>query len=67
MYRITSQLCEAFGCSDRHLRSSGLLDKFKAWLKEHPELEISNIPGFGEAVNGEIAEKFRDDYERGGK
>jgi len=43
------------------------LDKFKAWLKEHPELEISNIPGFGEAVNGEIAEKFRDDYERGGK
>jgi len=60
-------LAPLFRCTDRHLRTSGLLDEFKAWLKEHPELEISNIPGFGEAVNGEIAEKFRDEYKKGGK
>ena len=33
MYRITSQLCEAFGCTDAELTSKGIFDEFRAWLK----------------------------------
>lgn len=58
MYRMTSQLCEAFGCTDRELDESGLLDEFNAWLKRHPALKVCHEIHYGEEINGDIADKF---------
>jgi hypothetical protein len=62
MYRMTSQLCEAFGCTDRELETSGLLDAFNAWLKRYPELKACTDIRYGEAINGDIADRFLDFY-----
>jgi hypothetical protein len=58
MYRITTQLSEVFNCTVPELETKGILAKFKAWLKRHPEIEVSWEPHFGEIVNYEIARKF---------
>jgi hypothetical protein len=62
MHRIKSQLCEVFKCTNQQLTSKGNLDKFRAWLKEHPEIEASSNPYSGEMINGEIAVKFFEFY-----
>jgi hypothetical protein len=62
MYRMTSQLCEAFRCTDRELDESGLLDEFNAWLKRHPALKVCHDIRYGEAINGDIAGKFLEFY-----
>ncbi len=58
MYRITSQLCEVFNCTEQRLIKKGILDEFRAWLEEHPEHEVSTDPHCGEMINGDIALKF---------
>ena len=58
MYQIKSQLCEVFSCTDAELTSKGILAKFRAWLKRHPDIEVSLDPYYGEMVNNEIAQKF---------
>lgn len=60
MYRITSQLCEVFNCTEQQLVKKGILDEFRAWLKEHPECSVSIDLLAGEAINGDIALKFFD-------
>lgn len=58
MYRLTSQLCEVFKCTDQQLTKKGILDAFKTWLKEHPEIEVSGDPYLGEIINYDIAAQF---------
>jgi len=58
VYRITSQLCEVFNCTQQQLVKKGILDEFKAWLKTHPECQTSIDPIVGEAINYDIAVKF---------
>ena len=62
MYRITSQLCEVFDCTDQQLKESGKLDQFRAWLKDYPDQTVSSDPAMGEMINGEIAVKFFEFY-----
>lgn len=62
MYRITSQLCEVFNCTEQQLIKKGILDEFRAWLKEHPEYQVSFEPHVGEMINGDIAMKFVEYY-----
>lgn len=58
MYRITSQLCEVFDCTNQQLEESGKLTQFKAWLKDQSDYAISYDLYYGEMVNGELAVKF---------
>jgi len=62
MYRITSQLCEVFDCDNQQLEASGILDTFNEWLKRHPEIGVSHSIEYGEAINGDIADKFFEFY-----
>ncbi len=62
MFRIESQLCEVFDCTNQQLESRGVLDKFNVWLKEHPELMTSGDPLYGEMINSDIAVKFHQEY-----
>lgn len=62
MFRITSQLCEVFGCNKLQLEASGILNIFNEWLKLHPEISVSRNLERGEEINGEIADKFFDFY-----
>ena len=55
MFRITSQLCEVFDCTDQHLEESGKLNQFNTWLKNNPDQVVSHDPFFGEMINEEIA------------
>ncbi len=41
MFRITSQLCEVFGCNKLQLEASSILNIFNEWLKLHPEISVS--------------------------
>ncbi|MCF7970294.1 MAG: hypothetical protein K9L22_03895 [Methylococcaceae bacterium] len=58
MFRITSQLCEVFDCTDQQLEESGLLDQFNAWLKNNTDQVVSHGIEFGEEINREIAVRF---------
>ncbi|MDD5581477.1 MAG: hypothetical protein PHY16_19710 [Methylobacter sp.] len=58
MYRIKTKLCETFNYTNQQLVAKGILSKFYAWLKEHPELTVSGDPYSGEMVNSGIAAKF---------
>lgn len=62
MYRITSQLCEVFDCTQQQLQDCAILTEFNAWLQANPDQRISNSLGFGESINREIAERFFDFY-----
>jgi hypothetical protein len=58
MFRITSQLCEVFDCTEQQLKESGLLDQFHAWLKSNPDQVVSHSVEFGEEDNRKIAVNF---------
>jgi len=58
MYRITSQLCEVFDCTEQQLKESGKLEQFHSWLKNNPDQVVSHNPEFGEDINGKIAVNF---------
>jgi hypothetical protein len=58
MYRMRSQLCEAFQCTDQELETKGIMKKFRAWLAEHPDIKVCAEPYAGEMINGEIAAQF---------
>lgn len=62
MFRIESQLCEVFDCTNQQLETRGILDKFNTWLQDHPELMTSSNPLYGEMVNSDIAIKFHQEY-----
>ncbi len=62
MFRITSQLCEVFDCTDQQLEDSGVLRAFNAWLQQHPEVVVCHDIEYGERINGEIAVKFFEFY-----
>jgi len=62
MYKITSQLCEVFDCTDQQLEENGLLDQFNAWQKDNPDQVVSHDPFFGEMINEEVAVNFFDFY-----
>ena len=59
MYRIISQLCEVFDCTNQQIEEYGLLDQFQGWLKKHPEISVSHDIETGETVNYEISVKFK--------
>lgn len=63
MYRITTQLSEVFDCTVPELETKGILAKFKAWLKRHPELKVCHDIRHGEGINGDIADRFFAYYE----
>jgi hypothetical protein len=59
MYRMRSQLCDVFNCSEPELETQGILERFRAWLRDHPELQPCNDdPYRGEIINSDIAVKF---------
>ena len=63
MYRIKSKLCEVFQCTDPELTSKGILDEFRTWLKEHPDMQVEDLdPYAGDLINGDIAEQFYEFY-----
>jgi hypothetical protein len=62
MYKITSQLCEVFDCSNRELEDSGVLQQFDAWLKQNPNQVVSHSLESGEVINGDIADNFFEFY-----
>jgi len=62
MFRITSQLCEVFDCTDQQLEESGKIKQFKAWLKNQPHYAVSYDVYYGEMLNGELAVKFFEFY-----
>jgi len=64
MYRITSQLCEIFDCTDQQLEESGKLKQFHSWLKNNPDLVVSHSVEFGEETNREIAVRFFEFYKQ---
>ena len=64
MYRITSQICEVFDCTNQQLETSGLLNKFSVWLTEHPEIVVSHDIETDEIINREIAVKFFEFYKK---
>jgi len=53
---------EVFDCNNQQLEASGILDKFHAWLKEHPELKVGSETYCGEMVNDDIADQFYEFY-----
>jgi len=62
MFRITSQLCEVFDCTNQQLEESGKLKQFHSWLKDQPDYSISYDLYYGEMVNGALAVKFFEFY-----
>ncbi|MEO1925439.1 MAG: hypothetical protein ABGY08_05565 [Gammaproteobacteria bacterium] len=58
MYKITSQLCEFFDCTNQQLEESDLLDQFNEWQKDNPDQVVSHSIEYGEIINREIAERF---------
>ena len=58
MFRITSQLCEVFDCTDQQLEESGKLEQFHAWLKDNPDQIVSHSIEWGEITNREISVRF---------
>jgi hypothetical protein len=64
---MKSQLCDMFNCTDKQLETRGILTRFSAWLKEHPELKPWDDPHGGEIINSEIASNFFDFCKKGGK
>ena len=62
MFRITSQLCEVFDCNNQQLEACGILDTFNDWLKRQPQIGVNYSIEYGEAINGNIADKFFDFY-----
>ncbi len=58
MFRITSQLCEVFDCTEQQLKESGKLEEFNTWLKNNPDQVVSHRPELGEDINWKIAVKF---------
>jgi len=55
---MASQLCKVFDCNNQQLEASGILDTFNKWLKGQPEIWVSHSIEHGEAINGDIADKF---------
>ena len=55
---MASQLCKVFDCNNQQLKASGILDTFNEWLKGQPEIWVSHSIEHGEAINGNIADKF---------
>jgi len=55
MFRITSQLCEVFDCTDKQLEENALLDQFNTWQKSTPDQVVSHSIEFGEEINRKIA------------
>jgi hypothetical protein len=64
---MKSQLCDMFNCTEKQLETKGILRRFHAWLKEHPELKPWDDPHGGEVINSDIAAKFFDFCKKGGK
>jgi len=64
MFRITSQLCEVFDCTDQQLKDSGKLEKFNAWLKGQENCAVSYDIYYGELLNGELAVRFFEFYKK---
>lgn len=63
MFRIKSHLCKVFDCTDAELTSKGILDGFRAWLKDNPDVEVNNKDPYGSDVANSIAaNKFYDYY-----
>ena len=63
MYRIKSQLCEVFNCTDQELTTKGILDEFRAWLKDNPDIQVNDWdPYAGDIANSIAANKFYDYY-----
>jgi len=63
MYRIKSHLCEVFNCTTPELTSKGILDEFRAWLKDNPDVVVNDWdPYAGDIANSIAANKFYDDY-----
>lgn len=58
MFRITSQLCEVFNCTNQQLEENGLIDQFNAWIENNPGHIISHSIEDGEIINWEIAKDF---------
>ena len=58
MYRITSQLCEIFDCTNQQLVKKGILEQFNTWLQGNPDQYVSHNIETGEIINKEIAVKF---------
>jgi len=58
MFRITSQLCEVFDCTNQQLEESGKLKQFHSWLKNNPDQVVSHNVEFGEEDNRKIAANF---------
>jgi len=64
MFKITSQLCEVFDCTDQQLEERDLLDQFNAWQKDNHDQVVSHSVEFGEEINNEIAVKFFEFYKK---
>ncbi len=58
MYRITSQLCEVFDCTNQQLIEKGILEQFNTWLQANPDQYVSHNIETGEIINRKIANIF---------
>ena len=57
------KLCEVFDCTESELTSKGILDEFRVWLKEHPEIEVCALdPYADDAITSNIAAQFYEFY-----
>ena len=64
MFRITSQLCEVFDCTNQQLIERGLLEQFNTWLQTNPDQYVSHNIETGEITNREISVKFFEFYKK---
>ena len=63
MHHLQSKLCEVFECTEPELTSKGIFDEFRAWLNEHPEIEVFALdPYADDAINSNIAAQFYEFY-----
>lgn len=60
MFKMKSQLCEVFSCTEEQLKTRGILERLEIWLKKHPEHKPWDNPDGGEVRNSDIAVKFFD-------
>ena len=63
MYQIQSKLCEVFECTEPELTSKGILDEFRAWHNDHPDIEVCALdPYADDTINSNIAAQFYEFY-----